>query len=501
MDAEHPSHGVAVVRNGVVTVLRGALLLGLATLVSCGKPEERAREDGWAWCRRPGIGRAVLCRTVEVPATETQTGPTVPISLVKVPAESDDRQADPVVLLAGGPGQSAIGAYGPMLPVFNDINRDRDILLIDVRGTSAGHALYCVPDAESDAAELDQLFRSSGIAHGAEVCNQRLDGETIAQLGHITTRQFVIDLEVVRETLGIARWNLIGASYGTRLAMQYAKAHPEHTRSLVLDAVAPRQLRLPLPFARDMESALEVVAARCREDAACLKHNGDPLVKMKTFFETLPKKMVVTHPRTGLRHEVEVTREAVAQLVRGPLYATDLQGLLPYAIRSAGEGDLSPLLGIAALMDQGSELSLGVLLSVTCAEDIPRIRPEEVGPATQGTVLGDTVVRDFMAACEKWRGTTYAPNQEPLPPSIPVLSLSGTVDPVTPVRWADVAMEGVQHHHRVVMAHAGHGILARGCVPRLVKGFLDAPTATVDASCVSDSKPPPFFIDHAGAAP
>lgn len=501
MQAGHSSHGVAVVRNGIVTVLRGALLLALTTSVSCGKPKERPREDGWAWCRRPGIGRAVLCRTVDVPATEAQPGPTVPISMVKVPAESDDRRPDPVVLLAGGPGQSAIGAYGPMLPVFNDINRDRDILLIDVRGTSAGHALYCVPDAENDAAELDQLFRTSGIAHGAELCNQRLDRETKASLKDVTTRQFVLDLEVVRETLGITRWNLIGASYGTRLAMQYAKAYPDATRSLVLDAVAPRQLRLPLPFARDMESALEVVAARCREDAPCLEHNGDPLAALKAFFSTLPKKMVVTHPRTGLRHEVEVTREAVAQLIRGPLYATDLQGLLPYAIRRAREGDLSPLLGIAALMDQGSELSLGVLLSVTCAEDIPRIGPEEIGPATEGTVLGDTVVRDFIAACERWDGTTYTPKQEPLPPSIPVLTLSGTVDPVTPVRWADVAMEGVQHHHRVVMAHAGHGILARGCVPRLVGEFLETPRDAVDARCVERSKPPPFFIDHAGAAP
>lgn len=491
-----------MVRNPFVTFLRGPLLAMLALVPGCGKSASGdARHEGWHSCHRPGIGRAVLCRSVDVPATDAQEGATVSISLVKVPAESDERQPDPVVLLAGGPGQSAIGAYGPMLPLFNDVSRDRDILLVDVRGTSAGHPLYCVPDAEDDAAELDLLFRPGGIAHGAKQCNQQLEGEVRAQLKDVTTRQFVFDLEAVRKALGIERWNLIGASYGTRLAMQYAKAHPDRARSLVLDAVAPRALRLPLPFARDMESALEVVAARCREDSACLEHNGDPRVKLKSFFETLPKKMVVTHPRTGLRREVEVTRAAVAQLIRGPLYGTELQGLLPYAIRRAEEGDLSPLLGMAALMDQGSELALGVLLSVTCAEDVPRIKPEEIGPATEGTVLGDAVVRDFIAACAQWGGTTYTPKEEPLPPHIPVLTLSGTVDPVTPVRWADVATEGVTHHQRVVMEHAGHGILARGCVPRLVERFLDDPAGALDASCVTKSKPPPFFIDHAGAKP
>ena len=491
-----------MVRNPFVTLLRGALLGLLAFLAGCGTSTTgETAHEGWRWCRQPGIERVVLCRTVAVPAHRDQDGPTIPISLVKVPAESDDRRPDPMVLLAGGPGQSAIGAYGPMLPLFNDINRDRDILLVDVRGTSAGHPLYCVPDAEGDAAELDQLFRPGGIAHGAELCREQLDRETKAQLVDVTTRQFVFDLEAVRQTLGVERWNLVGASYGTRLAMEYAKAYPDRTRSLVLDAVAPPALRLPLSFARDMESALGVVAARCRENSACLEHNGDPLAKLKAFFDTLPKKMVVTHPRTGLRREVEVTRAAVAQLIRGPLYGTDLQGLLPYAIRRAEEGDLSPLLGVAALMDQGSELALGVLLSVTCAEDIPRIAPEEIGPATDGTVLGDAVVRDFIAACKTWGATSATPTEEPLPPDIPVLTLSGTVDPVTPVRWADVATEGVKHHHRVVMAHAGHGIMARGCVPRLVDRFLDSPDATLDASCVERSKPPSFFIDHAGAAP
>lgn len=283
--------------------------------------------------------------------------------------------------------------------------------------------------------------------------------------------------------------------------MQYAKTHPDRARTLVIDAVAPASLRLPLPFAEDMDASLKRVARRCREDEACNQTFGDPLLTLKRFLDSLPEKRSVTHPRTGLRKTMEVSPELLTQLLRGPLYATDLQGLLPFAIAAASQGNLGPLLSQAALMEQGGELSLGVLLSVTCAEDIPRIRPEEIVPATEGTVLGDTVVRDFLEACRIWNVPTSPLNLGPLPPNIPVLSLSGEVDPVTPVRWADAATEGVQTHHRVLMPLAGHGILARGCVPRLIASFLDAPTSALDASCVNDETPPSFFLDAAGGAP
>jgi len=503
VQALHPSQGGEVVRNLFVTLLEGGLGLVLAwALLGCGQQDAREMRahTSWPWCRVKGIARAVRCQSLEVSSGDG-AGPGASVFVVVVPAESDEPKPDPVVFLAGGPGQSATEAYGPMLPLYTKSNRDRDLVLIDVRGTEHGSPMYCVPDAEDDAAELEEIFRVSGITRGAEKCLGQLDSDELDARKHITTKQFVKDLEAVRKALDAETWNLVGASYGTRLAMQYAKAHPDRTRSLVLDAVAPAQLELPLPFARDMESALDEVAQRCREEKACLEANGDPLERLKGLMGSLPKRVEVTHPRTGLRREVDLTKSTLAQLTRPALYATALQGMLPYAVRRAEAGDLSPLLGQTALMEQGGDLSLGVLLSVTCAEDLPRIAPEEIGPATEGTVMGDTVVRDFMQACELWEVPPSPLDLGPLPPSIPVLTLSGTVDPVTPVRWADIATEGVEHRHRVIMPHAGHGILARGCVPRLVDDYLDAPKGTLDASCVEDSEAPAFFLSQAGAAP
>lgn len=481
---------------------------------SASSSPEAAAYASWSWCRLEGVGRAVRCARVPLAADgggdvvapvsvdDDHDGSRGPrhVFVAVVPAEADERAEDPIVLLAGGPGQAATTSFGPMLPAMTRWNRNRDLILVDIRGTERGSAHYCSPEPDDDDAEIDQLFAEDGITAGARACLETLDAPALAARSEFTTTHYVRDLDVVRRALGVTRWNLVGVSYGTRLAMQYAKAHPSHTRTLVLDAVAPASLRLPLPFAEDMERSWDAVAERCRDEAPCRDNNGDPRAHLTTLLEGLPRPFVVHHPRTGRRREVVLKRGVLAQLLRGPLYATELQALLPHAVRRAGEGDLAPLLGPAALMD-GADLALGVLLSVVCAEDVPRIRDEEVEPATAGTVLGAGVVHDFRRACAAWGVPPASLDSGPLPEGLPVMTISGTVDPVTPVRWADVATEGVRQHHRVVVPHAGHGNLIRGCMPGLVETFLATPDAPLDATCVADETAPALFLDPAGGAP
>ena len=77
------------------------------------------------------------------------------------------------------------------------------------------------------------------------------------------------DLDTVRRALGVDKINLIGVSYGTRVAQQYAARHPQHTRAIVLDGVAPNELVVGGEFARTFERALDLQIAQCRQRPQC----------------------------------------------------------------------------------------------------------------------------------------------------------------------------------------------------------------------------------------
>ena len=46
--------------------------------------------------------------------------------------------------------------------------------------------------------------------------------------------RFVAELEAIRKELGVERWHVIGHSWGSALALEYAAAYPQHTASAVL---------------------------------------------------------------------------------------------------------------------------------------------------------------------------------------------------------------------------------------------------------------------------
>jgi hypothetical protein len=84
-----------------------------------------------------------------------------------------------------------------------------------------------------------------------------------------------------------------------------------------------------------------------------------------------------------------------------------------------------------------------------------------------------------------------------------VLLLSGDNDPITPPAYAErVIAGGLSNSKHVVGRNQGHGLVAVGCVPRLLRAFLEKPVpAELDASCIDGEPAPPFFLSLLGPAP
>ena len=210
--------------------------------------------------------------------------------------------------------------------------RDRDIILVDQRGTgrsAAGFACNVPSNLSLDTAAPEDL-------------NRAID-DCVAELEHdprfYTTSVAVGDLDRVRAALGIDQWNIYGVSYGTRVAQHYLRRYPERVRSLVLDGVVPPPLALGPDVAREAQRALEQIFARCAADAQC----GSRFAALPQLFAE-----VLARLDAGAADETDpppITALELRTLVRFMSYSAPTVALLPVLISEAHAGNYAPLAG------------------------------------------------------------------------------------------------------------------------------------------------------------
>jgi pimeloyl-ACP methyl ester carboxylesterase len=442
------------------------------------------------------------CGTLEVPEDSRRPdGRKIALRVAVLPADAPSATSDAVFVLAGGPGQAITEVYPRIAPAFDRLNRDRDIVLVDQRGTGGSGPLACPKIGKSGR---DEDLLPAEARRAAAACGQALSAR--ADLTRYGTVDFVRDLEAVRAALGYSRVNLVGFSYGTRAALAYARAHPDRTRTLVLDGVAPFSMIVGNDFDRDSQAALDLLFRRCAAEPACAARYPDLREDFRALVARLdarPEKTRVRHPITGEPTEVDVDGDSVRQIALAFLYQPETAALLPPLLREARQGDLAPLAaqGILAVADIQAGMSRPLQLSVLCSEDVPLF--VDPPPGSPPTFLGNAARDAFRSLCADWPRAPGEPAFHESPRiDVPALLLSGEADPVTPPRWADAAAASLPAAQRITVAGQGHGVLVRGCLPRVVTEFVKRGTAEgVDASCAERLRPSPIFLDLQGGAP
>lgn len=443
------------------------------------------------------------CATLWVPENhDAPGGRRIRLAIALVPAKGQ-AEPDPVVLLAGGPGQSALESYPLLHAAFADARRTRHVLLVDARGTGGSHPLRCT-DARGNSAVMDEDDETPAAARAfAERCRDQLS--KTSDLRYYTTGDHVRDLDLVRAKLGVARLNLIGVSYGTRVAQQYARRFPASTRTLTLDSVVPNSLVLGQEHARNLEAALRMQFARCRADAACARNLGDPAAKLRALRDRLHAGGLAPvryrDPQTGDWRSEVPTFNHLGLLLRLYAYQPQAAAMLPLVVHEASQGHYESLLAQArAIQAEVSEMIMhGMQLSVVCSED-----PELAANAGDAdTVMGAAFVDFTRAQCEVWpKGRRDPDFRKPLAGDVPVLAISGEYDPVTPPRYGDAAIASLRNARHLVLPGQGHSVLAIGCMPKLFAQFVEtADPRALDAGCLKRLAPTPPFAGAYGWEP
>ncbi len=411
-----------------------------------------------------------------------------------LPAMGAAASSSPLLILVGGPGQAAMTSGVPIAQLLAEVRREHDVVLVDQRGTGRSHPLRCPEE------DLSLSARFSHVPSGQDIerCLRSLDADTT----QYTTLAAIADLEDVRSALGYRQWNLWGGSYGTRVALAYAQLHPTSINRMVLDGVAPPDLKLPLHFASDAQASLDALQSDCTNVPECREAFRPVTTVVQSLLDKLGADGIevrVSHPSRGTSENVHMSRDGFLGGVRTLLYSADLSALLPYALHEAQLHDnWAPFVtSVAVLTDLASEpmTHLGMYLSVVCAEDVPRITDEEMTAHTKGTLFGSSLVEQARSWCKHWTAAKVPERFfEPVATEHPTLVLSGRRDPATPPRWGTLVAERLENSLHVTVASASHGVTPVGCAHQIIDNFLSASDALgTKTACLAEATATPFF--------
>lgn len=452
-------------------------------------------------CKLAGDAGMARCGTYwTLENREQPDGRRIPVDVVVIPARSANPRPDPVFFAYGGPGQTA--TQGAADWADSPMRRDRDIVLVDQRGTSPAHSLDCRlsgspenPQGYLDPVHNRALFRR---------CREELEAK--ADLTRYVTSDYVEDLDEVRRALGYEQINIQGGSYGSRVVLVYLRMYPRHVRTAFMTGLYPFALRSPLYHARDSQATLDSILGLCARETACARAFPDVRREFDETMERLrrqPARVTVTNPATGRPVELTMNANAFAEGVRVMMYNWNRSRRLPLLLHRAHGGDYVPFATMALQSNAGLRggIRFGLNVSVVCNEDVTRISDDDIAAETRGTFYGDLRARTQKAVCAEWPRRELPPGYtDPVASDVPALLVSGAYDPATAARWGHEAVRTLSNGLHLVLP--GAHTAGSACVDRIRQEFLDRATVEgLDTSCVNEMPLAPFIVSEEDEAP
>jgi pimeloyl-ACP methyl ester carboxylesterase len=383
------------------------------------------------------------------------------------------------------------------------VRRTRDIVLVDQRGTGRSSPLACPAFAPDEHVEFDTDPVPKATLCAAQLAKAGVDAS------QYTTSAWIEDLDAIRDALGYRRVNLWGGSYGTRVAQEYVRRHGDHVRSVVLDGVAPFSMRISFDVWRTRAQALDGLFAACAKSLACAKAHRDPAATLDELRASLAngKDVTLRDPRTGAMRPMHIDFDAIYAALQPLTYSPETASLVPELIALAKDGEYGPVLATAVTVvgDLPEEFTPALFYSVTCAEDVPRITTEERESGVADPRARDLAQRS-IEVCDHWPKGSYPSDfATPVRSDVPVLLLSGGLDPVTPPEYGTDVAKGFPNSRHVVASGFGHIVSPHACAPRLVAAFVDnAGFDKLPADCIeffAHSTRPPLWPDRLAPLP
>ena len=480
--------------NARVGIARAIAILGASCVAACAGVSVE-RPSPLRACSVEGLAEPARCGTIRVAESAASEARAIDLRVIVLPARGSSPVPDPVLPLAGGPGQGAADlavVFGRRLAFLRE---ERDLVLVDQRGTGASNGLHCEP-ARSATDLMGRLFDPARLVSCRDELSRRAD------LTRYTTAAAAADYEQVFDVLGYRQVNVIGTWYGTRLGLELTRRFPARIRTLTLDGVVPAaSFAWPSDAAADAEAALLALAGDCKTDVNCAREFPEFQQDIDRAFARLaiqPADVAVRDPSTGSIERVRFAVTDLAYATRGLLYGDEALSL-PDWFRDAGRGrfDTFAQAYVERARRLDRQIALGVHLGVYCAEDLPFVDWTGATTSATGTRIGTYLIDQYRAACEVWpKRTVPADFREAVRSTVPTLLMSGRRDPVSPPRGAAEAARTLSASRVLIWHYGGHatdGLAGRNCRSTIQREFVrSADPAQLPVDCMREESRLPF---------
>lgn len=432
----------------------------------------------------------MTCGEIAVPVDhDDPAGDTFTLPYVVLPALGDTPAEEPLVFLQGGPGFSTLSAI-PLFIESSELRQDRDVILLEQRGADpSGVFLRC--DGGFDS--LDD----------AQECRDRWSAEGV-DLSSFTTLDAAKDLALLRTALEIEQWHLLGASYGTTLAMVLMDNDPDGTASVILDGPTAPDVVIYEADAESLLNAFSNVFADCADDADC---NHDHPALFETHLANL--EGLATEPwdvsASDLAHVFGPSVDHDVYFEVSRLLVSEQPGALPAFVTAIAERDTEALLELASETDDDEgadvdgasiemgepEFAIGQNYSIYCAEEAPFFDPAQLRIETIDEWPIDDLAHLLSPVeelCAIWDVAPADPGDvDQVRSAIPTLILAGEYDYTTPLRQGEIAAAGLRESELIEVPSTGHTTIVNECARRIMTDFLRSPGG--DRSCLDDIPP------------
>lgn len=483
----------AVVPTPAATVAAPTQLA--ATLSAAATPTAAAMGEAQIKLEACTIGNAqARCGTHRVYENRsTRAGRQIDLKIVVLPATGDQVEPDPLFYFTGGPGGAATDSAPMFKTEFAELNKTRDIVLIDQRGTGGSNLLRC-PKPDKPFAVSDTAAFSAYV----EACLKGLDGDP----RRYTTRAYVDDVNEVRQALGYDQINISGGSYGGTVVQVYVQQHPQTVRTAIINNSTLIDYPIFEHIADSSQRALDLVFERCAKDPQCHAAFPDPKADLEAALAQVAKQPVETNVWDPANSQpISVTTEVLAGVVHEMLMGANTAAQLPrlvHRIASKSDWDAVAQLHVDRILpQQRAATGLVMYAVIRCSEPWAVSRPDEVVRNSQDSYAGRGAVaqaESVAQTCTLMPGVEpaalYGPTQKS---NVPVLVLNAGEDPQNPPQNVAKTAEVYPNSKVLFEPYRGHYTVNWVCLAKVYKEFIDLGNVQdLKADCLGKVRPYAF---------
>lgn len=447
-------------------------------------------------------GQTVRCGFAVVPEEHRDpTGPTIALPVAVFKSASANPAPDPLVYIEGGPGGAVQDTLTYLLASdLPALTANRDLIVYDQRGVGFARPNLACPEVTAqdlaDASlQLSPDEKASRDIAAIGKCRDRLTAWGI-NLGAYTSAEGAADLNDIRAVLGYAKLNLLGVSYGTRVALTMMRDFPGAVRGAVLDSSVPLQANLIEDDGSNFDRSFTLFFAACVADPTCNANHPTLRADYEATVARLNTQPITTPVRddkSGATVPVVVDGVELTSLIAQMLYDKSAARLIPQLIMQVRRGDTTLLnLIIRVIGITGPDVNIGTYYSILCSEEVPFNNRDRAAAVIQTLSpelqpLFAVEVREYFAICAQWPVAPVNPVEtQPVTSDVPALVLSSDNDPATPPDYGKEVVRTLARGYLVTFPGIGHSILGNGgtCGLNTITAFVNDPTQPPPTDCV-----------------